>query len=173
METNPGVVYAASTVLDDLIYIYGGDRYDCFDPKIKDISTLTASGKFTRLQTVGDSPYPRFYQFHQSWSYDGKIFFFGGQVLEKDKTREEEFVVWDTGYVEEGIRYNNGYFTKQLYQFDPRTRAFERLITTGEKPSPRINFSVAQFDHRVFIHGGFCAETHLSDFFVLNLETMA
>ena len=166
-NVHPGRASAAFTVLNNLVYILGGqyknERGD--DIFVNDFTTLSAEGNFTRLSLTGDIPFPRIYA--EAWSYNDFIFFFGGLVQKIDEKRNQDFAEREKG---------QDYYTNETYRLHPSTNNIVRLETKGTPPSPRRWFAMAQIDHRVFIQGGFGnhdGNTYfpLSDFFALDLDT--
>ena len=157
---HPGKTRAAFTVLNDLIYIIGGNEGKSIPCNA--ISTLSAEGMFTRLQIDKSKLLPRLGS--SAWSYNGSIYFFGGILDRKDRSKREDIVKGQKDYE---------FYTNETFQFEPHTNKIARLMPKGKSPSPRVKFATAQIDHFVFIQGGVGGgEELLNDLHRLDLINM-
>ena len=107
----------ASTVNAGILYI---SRCDA-------LSTLSASGFFTRLQPTGDIPSTRIR--HRGFSHAEKVHWIGG------------------------FDDRRNYFN-ELHQYDPESNSITLLKTTGASFTPQSDFAIAVVGDRAFIHGG-------------------
>ena len=138
----------------------GGFQFEY--PKVSNVlSSLSSTGKFTRLHPRGDVPVPTFN--HGSWSFDGKIYFFAGIKKEADNEKRKHMVAMN---VDPTLFYNN-----DLHCLDLATNSYFSIPTTGNAPTPRYDFGQAQIGEKVFIHGGSCNSQPLNGFHWLNLHT--
>ena len=157
---HPGICFNAFAVVNSKIIIFGGrdekgNRYNA-------LSTLSADGHFERLNPEGWIPSPR--EDHQGFVYNGKFYFIGGVVTQRNELRRVDYIHW----------YANQYFTNELIEYDPISNTFTQLFTRGARLSPRYRFALAVLEDRVFIHGGFGGSTSeaLNDFYVLDMESL-
>ena len=64
------------------------------------------------------------------------------------------------------------FHTNDLYQYDPRSNLFSRLLLRGARLTPRSKVAVAVLGDHAYIHGGECKFEQLKDFFILNMATL-
>ena len=157
-----GYIYMASAVCEGKLYIHGGK---CFDKPKDTLSTLSSTGVFTRLQPTGDIPAPR--SGHRAFSNQGKFYSVGG-LVPKDYIEESR----KADFVESETDMNGYYYNNDLHQYDPVSNSFSRLLTTGARFQPRIDFGIATLGNRVYVHGGFSNEGKLIDFLMLDMSDM-
>ena len=157
-SVHPGTSHLAFIVLDSKIYIQGGDTggWNFTDA----LSTLSADGHFERVSPMGEIPSPR--RDHRAFTYQGKLYFFGGYVQQVDEARKEDFVESKLG-----VFYNNDF-----HEYDPKSRRFSRLKIRGARISPRIGSAIATNGQQVFIHGGERNGKFFKDFYLLDLNSL-
>ena len=169
-DVHPGSHYAASAVLDNRIYLFGGRDHEDYETNC--LSVLNVTGYFLRIAVVGDSPSPRFKAV--GWTYGNHTYFgFGysdGQhwwsVANVSKSRsssEGDSSAWTRG-IGKGR-------TNETWKFDPRKKSFSPLTTSGSPPEPRYWCAVARLGSKVYVLSGW-SEDDGNDFFQLDLLNM-
>ena len=100
--------------------------------------------------------------YHTSWVYDGNIYLFGEAVTELP-------VAYPIAYDE--IEKSMG-----LFRFSLASNQWERLLSTGDIPSPRHGFKTIMKDDQVFLFGGFDRRQpychHLNDLYMLDMTSL-
>ena len=174
-EVHRGSIGVSSVVCDGLLHLFGGSvpqdgsvgsaRLGSVGSDLRrfysdDVSLLFSTGQFFKLEPSGEIPPPGVWR--SCWSFDGRIFLFGGEVTRADSARKHSFV-----------KYDDTFLTNDVYAFDPNSYAFSRVHIRGKLPSPRFGASVAQMDDgRVFLHGGKDGTPSFGDFYELNMNTL-
>ena len=140
-----------AVVINDNLFIVGGYKLD----NVQLLSSLVYSldltnWKWTMLaQDEGCSVtfvLPCFY--HTSWVYDGNIYLFGEAVY--PSTYDE-------------IETSMG-----LFRFSLASNQWERLLSTGDIPSPRYGYKTIMKDDQVFLFGGFVSSSTTPPYCALN-----
>ncbi|KAI6213859.1 Kelch repeat type 2 and Kelch repeat type 1 domain containing protein [Aphelenchoides besseyi] len=129
--------FHAACVLNDRMYVFGGrcdergqwhSNVDYYDPFIHYLD-LTTNTWYTPKQLEESSPPGR--RSNTLWSYDEKIYMFGGYESKSDR------------------HFND------LYCFDPKTSTWSLMKPAGEKaPSARRRQCSVVVDNRLFLFGG-------------------
>ena len=158
---HPGVWMNAFAVLNSKIVIFGGENER--KSPTNAISTLSADGHFSRLNPKGWNPSSRYH--HQGFAYNGKFYFIGGLVTQKNLTRKEDYILFSD--------IDSLYLTNELIEYDPFSNTFSQLFLNiqGARLSPRAFFALALLGDRVFIHGGI-GNRRLHDFYVLDMKSL-
>ena len=139
--------HSATTVESCYVFIFGGwdSQYQYNDTWLLNTSKQT----FVKLETAGDIPSSR--SGHSfTLSYELKsLFLFGGSVCKN----------------------GDYHFFNDLYKFNPSSFHYEKIIQSGDIPSPRSQHSTILLDsNHILLIGGYNGTTILNDVYVLNLR---
>ena len=148
-DIHPGHMDAASVVLNEMIYLFGGFRYENGSyPHTNCLSSLTLDGRFRRITINGDKPFPRYESI--AWSYEGDLYFGFGISSGVDLKAGEKYIeggewIWGPGRGR----------TNEILKFDMEQKSFSLLVTSGPSPDPRWEFGFTKLDEKIYIHGGY------------------
>lgn len=158
---------STAVIIDDTLYIYGGVeeltddlwRYGC-ELHSLDLKNLT----WNTLVPNGNSP--KGSDKAVGWTYEKKIFIFGGYgQCSRCMTNSYSFEVDPSNHLDKG--WNN-----QLSIYDPSTNRWTTPKTGGVPPRPRAAHAADVSGDKVFIFGGRLAEVRANDMYVLDLKKM-
>ncbi|CAD6196130.1 unnamed protein product [Caenorhabditis auriculariae] len=121
--------------IDDVMYVFGGrsdhngqfhSTRDKYDTQLMALNLVT--GEWTRPTVSGTAPCGR--RSHSAWSYEGKMYLFGGYLGTKN------------------VHFGD------LFCYDPKTSVWTYLRPFGECPAPRRRQCTVLVGNRVFLFGG-------------------
>lgn len=152
-----GTSGATACLLDASMYIFKGNIF--YRVNLDQVGrTIT----FHRPRNMGMEPIP--VERSVSWSYNGRVYIFGGRGMEPSKAARQ--------HMQPGFSHHRHGWNNQLACYDTTTNEWSYPQYRGNPPCPRYHHAMAQIGNQVFVFGGLSGRERLDDLWCLNMDTM-
>ena len=154
---------ACGVVIGEVIYTFGGKGVlpgSVSNELWKLTQNTDGTFDWTRIlvKHKKNTPCPRIG--HSGWTYDGKLWTFGG-----DSVGHYEYIY---EYLNEYGDFRNG-CNNQLLHFNPVSHEWTNLKCFGTVPSPREFHATAAGGDTVWLYGGYNLDVDFDDFYQLDM----
>ena len=164
----PNTAASCAVAIKDYVLLFGGFKFlHKSHSYYNDLWKLSKSpeGLFSCSKVITDNmnvPSPRCD--HSGWTYSGKLWTFGGFGPSID------------GYLNDNNEYlwsnNDTGYNNQLLSFNPSSKEWLNLTSSGSIPSPRAGCALAITRNKVWLHGGNNYGTVFDELYEFNMSSL-
>ncbi|XP_040267605.1 kelch domain-containing protein 2 [Bufo bufo] len=163
----PAMSGSCAACVDGVLYLFGGHHDNGNTNMLFMLNLIPKDGDlyWEKLECKGTPPSPK--DKLGVWVYQNKLIFFGGYgYYEEEAFLSFEFDESSIGNFGLPRGWNN-----QVHALHLDSLTWQRIVTTGESPSPRAAHACATVENRGYVFGGRYRDFRMNDLYYLNLDT--